>query len=122
MRRTRPPHLQARGVQSFGEDIVLIRVESTRNSFGEAQLTEISTPIRAASAPPGTDALERSITEGGVRLEGARLFWTDQEIVPSGPDFDSEIIVWQGTRFIVRSVQPWGSDLWEVLGIREEPQ
>ena len=122
MRRPRPPHLQARGVRTWGEDIVLIRIESTRNSFGEAELSETSTPIRAASAPAGADALERVLEEGGVRLEGARFFWTNQELVPAGESFDSEIIVWQGTRFIVHSVEAWGSGLWQSLGIREEPQ
>ena len=121
----RPAHLahrQSRG-RAFGEDATLLTTTTTVNSFGEPVQAEATTPITCATAPPSTkeDPRIRLLIEGGIALSAMRLFWTVETPRPVADDSVGDIIVFDGERFRVHSVAPWGRGS-ECVGVRIEGQ
>lgn len=82
----RPRHLVHRAMRgrAFSERITILRPNADRNSYreySERSYNEIET--YAATAPASSSSgLVRRLLEGGVDLEGARIFWTVEELNP----------------------------------------
>ena len=120
----RPAHLAHRQIEgrAFGEDATLITVTTTTNSFGEPVQAESSEAITCATAPPSAgDPRIRVLQEAGVALEAMRMFWTVETPRAVADDSVGDIIVFDGERFRVHEVQPWGR-FSESLGVRIEGQ
>ena len=80
-------------------------------------------PIDCATAP-GTlidDRLARQLEESGVRISGARQFWTDTELRMPTPTTHADLISYADQTWRVEYAQPWGP-FWEVVAVRQEPQ
>ena len=121
----RPTHLTNRQIRGrmFGEPATLLTVTTSVNDFGESADSEAPAPITCATAPPPgkEDARVRQLIEGGVALEAMRLFWTVETPRSVADDSAGDIIVFEGERFRVRSVAPWGG-FSESVGVRLEGQ
>ena len=119
----RPPHLRQRPItgRAFGKPATLIR---TGGSWADGVWVETETPsaIFCATAPvEAVDPRARQLTEGGVQLDAARLFWTAEELQPQRDDSAGDLIVYGGQRYRVRETQPW-EGFWEALAVRQEGQ
>ena len=121
----RPTHLVQRQAigRAFGESAQLVTVTTSVNDFGEPTTTETSAAITCATAPPPgkDDARVRQLMEGGIALEAMRLFWTVETPRSVADDSAGDIIVFEGERFRVHSVAPWGG-FSESVGVRQEGQ
>ena len=121
----RPAHIvnrQSRG-RAFGESATLVTVTTGVNDFGEPVQIETLAAITCATAPPSTkdDSRVRQLMEGGIALSAMRMFWTVEQPRPVADDSAGDIIVFNGERFRVHSVAPWGG-FSECIGVRQEGQ
>ena len=124
--RERPAHLQRRQItgEAFGEPATLLRTTGSVNEHGEYTEAEAPPEAITCATAPGTTLSEvraRQLTESGVQLDAARLFWSAERLDPVTNDAGGDIIVYKGERFRVHSSQPWG-DFWEAVGVRQEGQ
>ena len=120
----RPAHLLRRQTEGrwFSEEVTLRRrPEGTRTNRGEwVQAPATSKTIRCATAPgEAEDAYAVSVTGNQpIRITAVRVFYLHHDIEVKA---DSDVIVWNGDRYIARSVQDYG-DVRVVQAIRQEPQ
>ena len=126
-RRVRPDHLRTRQVKgaAFGEDADRIRKTGSRNEYDEwIEGAEATLRIDCSVAPVPTHDLARRrlLEDEGIRLEAARILYTDTEIVPQTDDNAGDIIVYSTQRWRVREVQGWETDFFEALIVRIESQ
>ena len=127
MSLARPQHLVDRQItgRAFSEEISVLRTAGAYNDDGEYVETDIPADTLCATAPPSTqDARVRELTEGGVKLEAMRLFWTAEDLRPASSETAGDIVVFpreDGERFRVRMTQRWG-DFSESLAVRQEAQ
>lgn len=79
---------------------LLLREAGARNSYGEwvsGELVRHDVSLVTSPLSDGT-ARARELSEAGIRISGARLFWTVEELNPAG-----DLIEW-----------PRGDRLWQV--------
>ena len=119
---TRPEHLRKRAMQgrAFSKDATLKKVTGSRNTEGEWVSTETSTSIKCATTPPPASRA-RELSEAGITLSAARLFWTVEDLVPTADDSEGDVIEYLGERWRVKMVQPWGT-FSEAVAVRIEGQ
>lgn len=121
----RPAHLRQRQVRgrAFSTTASLVRTTGAYDANGEYAETEAAPVSITCSTVPVTagDPRARLLTEGGVQLDAARIFWLSESVQPVTDDAAGDILVYDGERYRVKETQPWGP-FWEVLGLRQEGQ
>ena len=112
---------------SFGTVAMLVRkTEGSRNKYGEwVPGKDIETLIRVAiQPPPGKDKFanfERVIEEGGLRLAGLVVLYSETELRPAGDGTIGDLIRAAGIAYRVVASEHWGA-YWAALAERIEPQ
>ena len=120
----RPPHLVTRQISGriFDVAAILIRITGNRDQHGEWSDVSVETEIKCATAPvQAGDARARTVTEGGIRLDDARLFWTADELTPASNDSPGDMILYAGERWRVKETHRWGG-FSESRALRKEGQ
>ena len=102
------------------------RAPGTRNDYGEfVEGAETSTDILVNSQPPpGKDRWSnrvRELEEGGLRLQGAVVFYTQTELRPAAEGVGADIVEYSGTLYTISAVENWGG-FFAALATRVEPQ
>ena len=123
----RPQHLVERQIKgrAFSEEISLVQTVGAYNNHGEYSESQIPSDTLCATAPPSAgDERVRELTQGGVKLEDMRLFWTSEDLRPVFDHSSGDLIIFprrNGEHFRVKSTERWGG-FSESLAVRQENQ
>ena len=88
------------------------RVAGVRNQYGEfVEGVETSKDILVnAQPPPGRDRWSnrvRELEEGGLRLQGALVFYTRTELRAAGEGVGADTVEHDGTTYTIVAVEKW---------------
>lgn len=110
------------GDPDFVDTMVQIKRTPIVNLYGENSVSEISIKTVGSIQPASGRALQR-IPEA-LRLEDVKSFWIKGTITATAPGKYSDILVFKGYRYQVRSIQDWtnfGEGYSEGLCVAEIP-
>ena len=102
------------------------RAVGVRDQYGEwIEGAETSTDIQVnAQPPPGKDRWSnrvRELEEGGLRLQGALVFYTPTELRAAGEGVGADTVEHDGTTYTIVAVEKWPGHF-AALASRVEPQ
>ena len=124
MIRNRPAGLLSRIARDPAT--LIRRAVGVRNQYGEfVEGAETSQDILVnAQPPPGKDRWSnrvRELEEGGLRLEGALVFYTRTELRAAGEGVGADVVELRGTTYTIVAVEKWAG-FFAALASRVEPQ
>ena len=124
MIRNRPAGLLSRIARDPAT--LIRRAAGVRNQYGEfVEGAKTSQNILVnAQPPPGKDRWSnrvRELEEGGLRLEGALIFYTRTELRAAGEGVGADTVEHAGTTYTIVAVEKWAG-FFAALASRVEPQ
>lgn len=89
----------------FVDPVSIVRRTTTINDYGENQLGE--TTITAIASVQAADGETLASLPEAARLTDVRNIFTKTELIQDENGKYSDVIIWQGKRYILMHVRPW---------------
>lgn len=106
----------------FVQPVTLIKRTAYADSFGENQIKEVGQPTSGSVQPASGKVIAR--LPEALRVANVMSFWLNEKIIADSREKYPDIIVKNGTRFIVQVVfdwSDWGAGWSEGTCVAERP-